>query len=250
MCNLLLLLGIGLAASSGVAGLLFGRQSNVGQRLCTAIAVVGAGAGLVGVGVFWALGESGPVVLPWAVPGGQLSIGIDALSAIFLVPIFLVSLLGNIYGLGYWKQAEHPENGRKLRTFYGSLTAGMALLVIARNGLLFLFGWEIMALSGFFLVTTEDHEPEVRVTGWIYLVATHVATLSLFALFALLRAASGSFALEQDRRRFADARHGHGDLRLCVDRLRSEGRHHAACTSGCRVRTPSRRATCRRSCRA
>ena len=71
----------------------------------------------------------------------------------------------------------------------------MALLVIARNGILFLFGWEIMALSAFFLVTTEDHEQEVREAGWIYLVATHVATLCLFALFALLRAASGSFAL-------------------------------------------------------
>ena len=66
--------------------------------------------------------------LPWAVPGGEFYVGIDAISAVFLLPIFLVSLLGNIYGLGYWKQAEHAENGRKLRLFYGTLTAGMALL--------------------------------------------------------------------------------------------------------------------------
>ena len=79
--------------------------------------------------------------------------------------------------------------------FYGTLTAGMALLVIARNSILFLFGWEIMALSAFFLVTTEDHEKEVREAGWLYLVAAHAATLCLFALFALLHAASGSFAL-------------------------------------------------------
>src|SRR5207249_2834371 len=59
----------------------------------------------------------------------------------------------------------------------------------------FLFGWEIMALSAFFLVTTEDHELEVRETGWIYLVATHVAILCLFALFALPRAVTGTFAL-------------------------------------------------------
>jgi formate hydrogenlyase subunit 3/multisubunit Na+/H+ antiporter MnhD subunit len=37
----------------------------------------------------------------------------DGISAIFLAPIFLVSLLGSVYGLGYWKQTEHPENGRK-----------------------------------------------------------------------------------------------------------------------------------------
>ena len=90
----------------------------------------------------------------------------------------------------------HPENGRKLRFFYGTLTAGMALVVIARNGVLFLFGWEIMALSAFFLVTTEDGVREVRRSGWIYLVATHVAALCLLALFSLLRAASGSFSLE------------------------------------------------------
>jgi hydrogenase-4 component B len=55
--------------------------------------------------------------------------------------------------------------------------------------------WEVMALSAFFLVSTEDHERPAREAGWIYLVATHTATLALFALFALLRAAAGSFAL-------------------------------------------------------
>jgi hydrogenase-4 component B len=120
---------------------------------------------------------------------------VDALSAFFLLPVFLVALLGNVYGLGYWRQTEHPENGRKLRLFYGTLTAGMALLVIAGNSIVFLFGWEGMALSAFFLVATEEHEQEARVAGWLYLVATHVATLCLFGLFSVLRAASGSFAL-------------------------------------------------------
>src|SRR6516225_7460335 len=104
-------------------------------------------------------------------------------------------MLGSIYGLGYWPQRTHPDNGRKLRLFYGLLTAGMALVVVARNGVLFLAAWEVMALSAFFLVTTEDDERPAREAGWIYLLATHTATLALFALFALLRAASGSFAL-------------------------------------------------------
>jgi len=161
----------------------------------TLLAVLGTSLGLGGVGAFWATGESEPLVLPWHIPGAEFSVAVDGLSAIFLLPIFLISLLGNVYGLAYWKQTEHPQNGRKLRLFYGTLIAGMALLVISRNSILFLFGWEIMALSAFFLVTTEEHKLEVRETGWIYLVATHGATLCLFALFALLRAASGSFAL-------------------------------------------------------
>src|ERR1051326_8733645 len=52
-----------------------------------------------------------------------------------------------------------------------------------------------MALGAFFLVTTEDEDPAVREAGWIYLIATHTATLSLFALFALLRSATGSYEL-------------------------------------------------------
>jgi hydrogenase-4 component B len=195
MSEKLVLLGSVIAALSGFAGLLFARTSIRGQWLTTLLAVLGGTIGLGGIATFWLTGDHQPIALPWSIPGGEFSVAVDGLSAIFLLPIFLVSLLGNVFGLTYWKQTEHPRNGRKLRLFYGTLTAGMALLVIARNGLLFLFGWEIMALSAYFLVTTEAHREEAREAGWIYLVAAHVATLCLFALFALLRAASGSFAL-------------------------------------------------------
>lgn len=195
MCEMWVLLAILVTATSGVAGLPFGRHSMAGQWVSTLLAVGGSALGLAGVCRFWMTGESHPIAIPWSLPGAEFSIALDGLSAIFLLPIFLISLLGAVYGLGYWKQTDNPENGRKLRLFYGAMTAGMALLVVARNGMLFLYGWECMALSAFFLVTTQDDKQDVREAGWIYLVATHVATLSLFGLFALLRAAIGSFAL-------------------------------------------------------
>jgi hydrogenase-4 component B len=195
MSEALVLFGIILVAASGLPGLLAGRSSMSGQWITTLLAVLGAGLGLAGVSSYWATGDSQPLVLPWAIPGAEFSVALDGLSALFLVPVFLISLLGNVYGLGYWKQTEHSENGRMLRLFYGTMTAGMALVVIARNGIVFLFSWEIMALSGFFLVATEDHKREARAAGWVYLVATHVATLCLFALFALLRVVNGSFDL-------------------------------------------------------
>ena len=196
MSESLVLSGIILAAASGIPGLFSSRTSTAGQWATTLLAVLGAALGLAGVARFWTSGHSSPIEQAWSIiPGAEFSIEMDGLSAFFLVPIFLISMLGSIYGLGYWKQTEHPANGRKLRLFYGVLTAGMALVVIARNSILFLFAWETMALSAYFLVTTEDHEPEVREAGWIYLVATHVASLCLFALFALLRTVSGSFSL-------------------------------------------------------
>jgi len=195
MSELLILLGIAFSASSGAFGFLAGRTSMQGKWLTTFLAVLGAGLGLCGIGTFWATGDSQPIALPWPIPGAEFRVAMDGLSAIFLMPIFLIALLVHVYGIDYWRQTEHPQNGRKLRLFFGVLTASMALVVIAGNSILFLFAWEIMALSAFFLVTTEEHKKEVRDAGWLYLVATHVATLCLFALFALLRGASGSFTL-------------------------------------------------------
>jgi hydrogenase-4 component B len=196
MSERLVLLGIVLTALSGIPGLFLSRHRNDGQWLTTVLAVAGAVVGLSGVGTFLSDGDSQEIVLPWSVPGGGFAVALDGISAIFLLPIFLVAMLGSVYGLSYWKQTEHAENGRKLRLFYGWLAAGMALLVIARNALLFLVGWEVMALSAFFLVTTEDGDEQVRAAGWVYLVAAHAATLCLFAMFALLRKATGSFHLE------------------------------------------------------
>jgi hydrogenase-4 component B len=191
----LVLLGIVIAALSGLPGLVLGRNSMGGQWVTTLLAVLGSGLGLWGVGSFWAGGGGPPIELPWSLTEAKFTVAVNGLSAIFLVPVFLISMLGNVYGLGYWSQAEHPGNGRHLRLFYGVLTAGMALLLIARNSIVFLFGWEIMGLATFFLVSTEDQEREAREAAWIYLVVTHSTTLCLFALFALLRVASGSFAL-------------------------------------------------------
>jgi hydrogenase-4 component B len=191
----LVLLGIGITAASGVPGLLLRRDSASGQWISAALAAIGSILGLSGAGLYWATGESRPIVLPWPIPGAEFNAALDGLSAFFLMPIFLIPMLGVVYGLGYWKQSEHPDNAPKLQFFYWLLTAGMGLLVLARNAVLFLFAWEIMALSAFFLVATEDEDREVRKAGWIYLVATHTATLCLFAMFMLLRTAGGSFTL-------------------------------------------------------
>jgi hydrogenase-4 component B len=53
-----------------------------------------------------------------------------------------------------------------------------------------------MALAAFFLVASEDHRSESRDAALLYLIAAHVGTLVLFALFALWRWATGSYALD------------------------------------------------------
>src|SRR5205823_6828898 len=72
------------------------------------------------------------------------------------------------------------------------LTAGMAGVVVAHDGLLFLLAWEIMALSPFFLVIFDDRQERVRHAAWTYLAATHLGTAFLLVLFVLLGDLAGS----------------------------------------------------------
>ncbi len=157
---------------------------------------IGGVLGVVGVGTSLGGGSETSLSVPWFLPWGRFAVGIDALAAVFLVPVFIVPVLGSIYGLGYWSQPEHPDNGRRLGVSYGLLAGSMALVVIARDGALFLIAWEVMALAAYFAATAEEHEnADVRRAGWVYLIATHIGTLCLLAMFALWRSETGSFAL-------------------------------------------------------
>ncbi len=62
----------------------------------------------------------------------------------------------------------------------------MMMVVVARNGLLFLMAWEIMALASYFLVVFEDEREEVRQAGKTYLIASHLGTAFLLVFFLIL----------------------------------------------------------------
>lgn len=197
MPMLLTLMAVVLIAGSGVPGL-FARQGAAwGQITATALTVLGAGVGIAGGWLALSVAPAGRIcLLPGIWPGMPLHLRLDALSAFFTVLIFLMAGAGAVYGQGYWNEAKHPRTGRKLRAIYGLLLASMVMVTLAYDAIAFLMAWEIMALTSFFLIATEDHKPECRQAAWIYFVATHVGTLALFAVFALLHGASGTFLLQ------------------------------------------------------
>jgi hydrogenase-4 component B len=192
MTDWLIIAGTMLAAVSGIPGLWEDRKGGKGELAATILMVIGALCGIVGAALALARPSAG-IDLGWPVPGGRFAIRVDGISAIFVIQIFLIAALGSVYGLGYWKQAKHLRDGRKLRLFYGLMTAGMALLVCARNTMLFMAGWEIMALAAYLTLTAQDDQRSVREVGYVYMVATRLATLCLFAMFAVLSTATGSF---------------------------------------------------------
>ncbi|WP_243338112.1 proton-conducting transporter transmembrane domain-containing protein [Anaeromyxobacter soli] len=175
---------IALPAASGLAAAALRARPAAGQALACAALCAGAALGVA---------AAGTVLLGGELSAPALGLRLDALSAIFLLPICAVSALGAVYGLGYYPQAEHGPRAVRLQLFYGLATGGMVLLVVAGHAVVFLVGWEVMALSGFLLVHTDHERAEVQRAALVYLAATHVGTLALFALFALLRQAAGSF---------------------------------------------------------
>ncbi len=191
---LLIIWATGLAAFSGLPGYFLVKHPQRGELWCV---ICMSGAMLLGLsGAFVGMFSHGVTTMSllWpAVADGQ--IGLDPLSAFFLAPVFLIGGLGAIYGSGYWPQRRHPRNGRRLRFFWGVLVAGMAFLLISRHALLFLLGWECMALAAYFLIAVEGHRDENRRAAWIYLILTHFSSLTLFGLFALWHHITGSYLM-------------------------------------------------------
>ncbi len=189
------LVAIGLVSVSGVPGLFLPTARGGGERLAAGLLWLGAAVALGAVLAVFSSGAPSLLAWAWSVPGGLFSLRVDALAAFFLVPIFVMGALGGTYGLEYWPEAAHPDNGRRLRFVYGLIVGGLAMVTVAGNALLFLGGWEVMALAAFMAVGTEDHLPAARQASHLYLVLARAATLCLFVLFALLHAVTGSFEL-------------------------------------------------------
>ena len=173
-------------------GLALGRRSAAGQRIASFLLIAGALLGVVIALVALTGGSIETSTWVGALPELPLHLRLDPLAAFFLVPVYVLGAAGTLYGARYWRQADHPENGRRLRLCFGLLIASLAGVVLAADGFAFLLAWEIMALSAFLLVSTEDDQTEVAQAGWVYLAAAHAGTLALFALFGLLWATTGS----------------------------------------------------------
>ena len=158
--------------------------------LSTGVGALGAvvGCALCLVVAVPALGAAGGVTVsvPWPAPTGALALGVDALSAFFLVPLGVLGVATAVYGRAYLlPYARRKWLGIPAAAF-NTLLAAMILVVTARSTVLFLVAWEVMTLSSYVLVTLDDEGEEARRAGFVYLVAAHVGVACLTAMFLLL----------------------------------------------------------------
>ncbi|MCG2711573.1 MAG: hydrogenase [Candidatus Omnitrophica bacterium] len=189
----IVLYSLGILIISGLFALCLNRFVKLSNYIGALGAFTACAAGLISL--FIAYHNSGFAVLsiPWPIPYGSFFIAVDSLGALFLFPIFVLSALSALYGIEYLRHYYGKKNIGSVWFFFNLLVAGMVLVVIARNAILFLLAWEMMSISSFFLVLFEGERKEAARAGLIYLAATHIGTLFLLVMFALLAKNSGSF---------------------------------------------------------
>jgi hydrogenase-4 component B len=153
--------------------------------LAIAVSLLTLLAGIAGLSG-WAF----QVLLPDLLPaGGGLALGLDRLSAFFLLIIGAGTIPAALYAIGYTR---HDGAGAAMGAAFNVFIGGMVLVVLARNVLTFLLFWEVMSLASYFLVMQDSGKSETRSAGWIYAVMTHAGLACLLIGFLTMAQATGS----------------------------------------------------------
>lgn len=187
-----LLFAVVLLACSGMPGLLI-RRPGAGQRLAVVVTLIATMLGSVGVVRILAGAVLHRYLVAWPLPFDRCELAADQLSALFLLPLLLAAACCTLYGRAYFPAEQHPATEKRVTLFLGLLSASMALVLLARNGVLLLLAWELMALSSWMLLVTNLRDNQVQRAATVYLLATHTGTMVLYLFFSLLQTRTGSF---------------------------------------------------------
>jgi hydrogenase-4 component B len=178
----------------GIAGLAFTRAPRIIINFLfpagAAVALLLALAGL------WAMNAStSTAVLPAGLPDLPFHVRVDPLAGFFLLLLGGVSFGVALFSSGYFR----GTGGGALALLalqYHVFLASMAFLLIADDAYLFMVSWESMALSSYFLVTTEHHGEQNRKAGFIYLLIAHLGALSILLSFGVLHGGHGDYTFD------------------------------------------------------
>jgi len=126
--------------------------------------------------------------------GNEVVMVIDSLSAFFIIVINLTVLTGALYAKGYLA----PYKASKTKTemswhFFHFFLLHFSMLLVAtlREGLSFLFFWELMSVAAFFLILFESEKPEIRAAGLKFLIQMHIAFVFIIIAFLISSLSTG-----------------------------------------------------------
>jgi formate hydrogenlyase subunit 3/multisubunit Na+/H+ antiporter MnhD subunit len=181
----------------GLLGLIRPSHTALGCRvLYPAGAAVGGALALVA-----AISLSAPVtqrVLLLGLPDLPMHMRLDALSAVFLLLLGAASVGISLFAAGYFRRPQGAAPGLIVLEYHLFL-ASMALVLLADDAYSFMLAWETMALSSYFLVTTDHRVAAIRQAGFVYLLIAHVGALAILLSFGILQGGSWQFTFDAMR---------------------------------------------------
>lgn len=177
----------------GVAGLVLDRGRLITNVMFPAGAAIALALAATGI---WALVAPPSVsVLGAGLPDLPFHIRLDPLSGFFLLLLGGVSFGASLFSAGYFRGTE-AKSLRIVCLQYHVFLASMAFVLLADDAYLFMVAWESMAVSSYFLVTTEHHVERNRKAGFIYLLIAHLGAISILLAFGVLHGGRGDYTFE------------------------------------------------------
>ncbi|MFO1220169.1 MAG: hydrogenase 4 subunit B [Burkholderiaceae bacterium] len=161
---------------------------------------LGGAVGVVVAGVALAalFAPAQVAVLAIGLPTLPFHLRLDALSAFFLLVIGATAAGVSAFAAGYFRQGEGTPPGLMCLQYHVFL-ASMAGVVLADDAYAFMVMWETMALSSFFLVTSNHRVAEIRHAGYLYLLVAHVGAIGILMCFGVLQADTGDYTFANMR---------------------------------------------------
>lgn len=154
------------------------------------------------LGVAGALAVTGGVLAvtiaaAFRVTGGpHVALRIDHLGGFFVGLIGGVTILVALYNVAARAEDER-RTGRTAAAAAAAIFVASILACIANDVLLFIFGWELLALSFYWAIAFAGVEEDAPRAGYFALVITHVAGAALIAALLILARAGNGYAVAQ-----------------------------------------------------
>ncbi len=142
-------------------------------------------------------------ILPIGLPDLPFHLRLDALSSFFLFLLGATSAGISIYAAGYFRKDQGSSLGLQC-LLYHAFMASMAFVMLADDGYAFMVAWESMALTSFFLVTSEHRHAEIRRAGYLYLLVAHIGAVGILLSFGVMAGSTGDYTFDAMREFTAD----------------------------------------------
>ncbi len=130
------------------------------------------------------------VVLPIGLPWLGAHLGMDALSAVFLLLLGVGGAAASLYAVGYGRHEAEPH---RILPFYPGFLGAMAVVVLAQDAFTFLLSWEVMSLLSWALVLPHHHADATRRASFVYLTMAGFGAMTLLLAFGLMAGSAGAY---------------------------------------------------------